>query len=150
MLSAADKHILSALSEDGRIAWVKLAKKVNLSASACQRRVEAMMAAGIIKGFRVDIDPLATGKTVRAFINVKVERQNRVSADAFRDQICACPEVQACYKLSGSIDYLIKVAVSDISALSHFIDEQLLAQDGVIDASSAIVLDDLPCAYLPV
>lgn len=146
MIDAADKRLITALRENGRISWVNLAEKVNLSASACQRRVEALQAAGVIKKFTVDLDPLSMGQTIHAFINVKVERQNVDTANAFRARITSYPEVQACYKLSGNIDYLINVAAADIKALSSFIDNKLLALEGVVDASSAIVLEDLECS----
>ena len=146
MIDVADKRLITAHKQNARISWVNLAEKVNLSASACQRRVEALQSAGVIKKFTVDLDPLAMGLTIHAFISVKVERQNVDTASAFRARITAYPEVQACYKLSGNIDYLINVAAADIKALSSFIDNKLLALEGVVDASSAIVLEDLECS----
>lgn len=146
MLDTLDNQILTMLRDHGRISWVKLAKKVNLSPSACQRRVETMLANGVIKRFSVELDAEKMGRRVQAFIETRVERQNLETADAFRRQVAVYPEVRGFYKLSGNTDYLIKIAVTDIRALSDFLDK-LLALDGVVDASSKIVLDELPCAY---
>jgi len=143
MLSEIDDKIISVLRKDGRISWVTLAKAVNLSPSACQRRVEALQASGIIRHFTVALDEAQMGRAIRAFIQVKVERQNVTTASAFRKRLSSYPEVQGFYKLSGNIDYLVNVSFPDIQALSDFIDRRLLALDGVVDASSAIVLDDL-------
>ncbi|WP_371395735.1 Lrp/AsnC family transcriptional regulator [Fretibacter rubidus] len=146
MIDAADLRILALLQSDSRISWVQMAERVNLSASACQRRVEAMRNDGVIARFTVDIDPAKIGLTIQAFVQIKVERQKTERATAFRQRITSYPEVRAAYKLSGSVDYLVHIMVSDIKALSKFIDDKMLALDGVVDASSAIVLEDLDCS----
>lgn len=145
MIDAADLRILALLQSDSRMAWVQMADRVNLSASACQRRVEAMRADGVIARFTVDIDSAKLGLTIQAFVQIKVERQKTERAMAFRKRITSYPEVRAAYKLSGSVDYLVHIMVADITALSKFIDDKLLALDGVVDASSAIVLEELAC-----
>lgn len=149
-LDKADRRILRALKKDGRLTWVQLSSLVNLSASACQRRVEALQAAGVIQRFTVDLSPTAIGAAIHALIQIKVERQDTKTALSFRDRMSSYPEVSGFYKLSGNIDYLAHVHVEDIQALSKFLDEQVLALPGVVDASSAIVLDDLPVNYRPV
>lgn len=146
-MDAANKLILSVLKESGRISWVQLAEQVNLSPSACQRRVEAMQDSGLIKNFSVDIDYEALGKTIHAFIQIKVARQDLKTAKIFRNKISSYPEVQGFFKLSGNVDFLIDVSVNDIKALSDFIDNRILALDGVTDASSAIVLVNLPTSF---
>jgi len=143
MIDAVDKRILAILAKNSRMSWVQLSNAVNLSAPACQRRVEAMQASGVIKGFTLETDPYKMGQTIHAFINVKVERQNIETATAFRRTVASYPEVRSCYKLSGSVDYLVDLVIEDIRALSEFIDQRLLALDGVVDASSAIVLEAL-------
>lgn len=147
MMDKANKKILSSLKEHGRMSWVQLAEQVNLSPSACQRRVEAMQESGVIKRFSVDIDYEKLGKRVHAFIHIKVARHDINTAKTFRKKISAYPEVQGFFKLSGNVDYMINVTLTDLRALSGFIDNQILALEGVNDASSAIVLEDFPCAF---
>lgn len=142
-LTAADRRILDALSRDARQSWVALGRAVNLSPSACQRRVEALQAAGVVRGFGVRTDPRALGLTVHAFVQLRVERQKVERARALRRTVAAYPEVVGAWKLSGAVDYLVEVRVADIAALSAFLDEKLLGLDGVTDASSAIVLDEV-------
>lgn len=146
MIDGTDKRLIAELRKDGRISWVQLAERVNLSASACQRRVEALMAANVIEHFTVAIAPEKTGHNIQAVISIKVERQKIESAETFRQRIKSYPEVHNFVKLSGSVDYQITVWVEDIKALSHFIDNKLLALDGVVDANSAIVLENYECA----
>lgn len=143
MINASDLRILAILMDDARISWVQLSEQVNLSASACQRRVEAMRKSGVIARFTTDIEPSKIGLAIQAFVQVKVERQKTERATAFREQISGYSEVRAAYKLSGNVDYLIHILVPDITALSRFIDDKMLALDGVVDASSAIVLETL-------
>lgn len=146
MIDATDKRLIAELRKDGRVSWVQLSERVNLSASACQRRVEALIKANVIKRFTVSIDPKKAGQNIQAVISIKVERQKIVSAEEFRQKIKSYSEVYSFVKLSGSVDYQITVWVEDINALSSFIDNKLLALDGVVDANSAIVLENYPCA----
>ncbi len=146
MIDATDKRIIAELAKDGRVSWVQLSERVNLSASACQRRVEALLSTSVIERFTVSVAPQMMGHNIQAVISIKVERQKIESAEAFRRKIKSYPEVHNFVKLSGSIDYQITVWVEDIKALSHFIDNKLLALGGVVDANSAIVLENYLCA----
>ncbi len=147
MLTKADRLIIRALSENARISWVNLGAEVNLSPSACQRRVESLQASGVIRRFTVDVDPAAVGQAIHAVVQIKVERQDVETARAFRARLSSYAEISGFYKLSGAIDYLIHLHVADIKALSDFLDTRLLALDGVVDASSAIVLAEQKVGY---
>ena len=142
-LTDADRRILEALEMNGRLSWVALGQTVNLSPSACQRRVEALQAGGVIERFTVDTNARRRGLTVHAFVQLRVERQKVERAKALRAEIAAYPEVVGAWKLSGAVDYLIEVRVADIAALSLFLDEKLLGLEGVADASSSIVLEEV-------
>jgi len=150
MLSKIDRKLIRALSENGRMSWVNLGAAVGLSPSACQRRVEALQANGVIRKFTVDIKPEAVGQAIHAIVQIKVERQDVETARSFRDRLSSYPEISGFYKLSGAVDYLIHLHVEDITALSNFLDNRLLALDGVVDASSAIVLAEQKVRYSPV
>ena len=143
MIDQADRRILDALQENARLSWVALSQRVNLSPSACQRRVEALQDEGVIEGFTLRTNARKRGLTVHAFIQIKVERQAVERAKSLRAKIASYPEVQGAWKLSGQIDYLVEVKVADIASFSRFIDENLLALDGVVDASSSIVLEEV-------
>ena len=71
-----DTRILLALQEDGRMSWSRLAKRINLSASACQRRVEALIERGVIDNFTVNLNEKSLGHRVKAFVEVNVDRQS--------------------------------------------------------------------------
>ncbi len=135
-----DARILSALQENGRTRWSRLAKKINLSASACQRRVEALVERGIIENFTVNLNEDALGHHVKAFVAVNIDRQNTDLAQDFRRRVKEHPQVQACHMISGSIDFMLEVVADDLDAFGNFIDGELLSLPAVKDASSSIVL----------
>lgn len=136
-----DAEILTALRADGRLSWAALAKRVNLSASACQRRAEALVERGVIENYTVNLNDAAMGNAVRAFVSVNVDRQRNELAHDFRTAVLAHPNVQRCHMLSGGIDFLLEVVAEDLSALGAFINSELLAMPAVKDASSSIVLE---------
>lgn len=135
-----DTRILSILQRDGRIAWSALAKEINLSASACQRRVESLIDRGVIQNFTVNLSEQALGNHVKAFVAVNIDRQNTKLAQEFRKRVREHPQVQACHMISGTIDFMLEVVATDLDAFGNFIDGELLSMPAVKDASSSIVL----------
>lgn len=138
---AIERKILAELERDARVSWVELSEKVNLSASACQRRVEALIERGVITGFSARIDPRALGYDIEAYLSVKVERHDVASAQAFRKAIAGYPEVRACRMMTGDIDFLLRVIARDVRSYGQFVEEKILSLPGVTDASTSIVLD---------
>ena len=135
-----DARILSLLQEDGRISWSQMSSKINLSASACQRRVEALMDRGVIENFTVNLNEDQLGHHVKAFVAVNMDRQDTKLADDFKKRVKEHPQVQSCHMISGTIDFMLEVVASDLDAFGNFIDGELLSMPAVKDASSSIVL----------
>lgn len=123
------------------MSWVELGERVNLSPSACQRRVQALLDRGIIDGIAAQMNPQAMGYEIEAYVSVHVERQDVARAQKFRNVIKKYPEVQTCHMLSGEVDYLLRVIARDLKSYGRFVEEKILAMPGVKDASSSIVLD---------
>ena len=141
MIDDSDRRILRELEVDGRLSWVDLAERVNLSASACQRRVQAMRDAGVIERISVRTNPEAMGYEVEAFVSVYVDRQDVTLARNFRKAIVEYAEVQDCHMMTGQVDYLLRVVATDLKSYGRFVEEKILGMPGVKDASSSIVLD---------
>ena len=135
-----DARIIRELERDGRLSWVKLAARVNLSASACQRRVESLRSSGLIERFTVRLNESAMGYNVKAFVAVRIDRQEPETAQAFRRWIVDHPHVQTCHMLSGADDFMLEVVATDLESFGHFLDGELLNLPAVKDASSSIVL----------
>lgn len=138
-----DTKILALLQADGRMTWSELARRVNLSASACQRRVEALLESGVIRHFTVALDEARLGNQVKAFVAVNVDRQNTELAKEFQRKLREHPNVQACHMISGSIDFMLEVVAPDLASFGTFVDGELLGMPAVRDASSSIVLKEV-------
>ena len=136
-----DARILSLLQDDGRLSWSRLAAEINLSPSACQRRVEALVERGVIENFTVALNEEKLGHNVKAFVEVNIDRQHPKLAEDFRRRVREHPQVQACHMISGTIDFMLEVVADDLESFGHFIDGELLSMPAVKDASSSIVLN---------
>jgi len=143
VIDKTDRNILRELQRDGRVAWVELAERVNLSPSACQRRVQGLTERGVIDGISARINPGALGYEVQAFVSVQVDRQDVTRAHKFRSVIRRFPEVRSCHMLSGQVDYLLLIVAKDLKSFGRFVEDKILGMPGVKDASSSIVLDEI-------
>ena len=122
------------------MSWAQLATQLNLSASASQRRVEALVEKGVIENFSVNLNEAALGNTVKAFVSVNVDRQDTSLAEDFRRHVKRLPQVQACYMISGTVDFMLEVVAPDLGAFGNFIESELLTMPAVKDATSTFVL----------
>lgn len=153
-LDAFDLRLLSALQENGRLTNQELAEEVGLSASQCSRRRTALEAAGAIAAYRAVLDPDVVGIGLIAFVEVTLARHSRDIASGFFEMLDAHDAVQEAYALTGEADYLIKVAMPDLVALSKFLSETMLGHASVGRVRSSIVLERvkqttrLPLAHL--
>ncbi len=124
-LDAMDLRILRELQADAGLSNVALAKRVHLSPSPCLARVKALEDGGLIRQYVALLDAKRLGLHLNVFISISLKQQTRASLDAFEAKVCAREEVMECYLMSGDADYLIRVALPDITALERFIIEQL-------------------------
>lgn len=115
-----DSKILSALEGDGRISNVDLARIVGLSPSACLRRVQELEKKGIIAGYRAVLDRAKMGLGTVIFVMVGLSGHLKADALTFENAMAEAPEVLECHNVSGSVEYLLRVEVSDLKAYKRF------------------------------
>jgi len=142
-LTRTDRRILEALQSDAHLSNVELAERVGLSPSPCLRRVKALEAQGLIAGYVALLDRRKLGLDVMAFVEVQVDRQTDAAAEAFRTAIAKEPAVVACFSMTGSFDYLLKVIVPNLDAYAEFTMQRLLKMPGVKDVRSSFALETL-------
>jgi Lrp/AsnC family leucine-responsive transcriptional regulator len=153
--SPMDTKILRVLQADAGLNNVELAERVGLSPSPCLRRVKQLEQDGVIAGYVALLDRRKIGLDIMAFVEVQVDRHSDTVAEAFRKAIERQPEVIACYAMTGSFDYLLKVVVPSLDAYADFTMHRLLKIPGVKDVRSSFVLDmlkdatALPLEHLP-
>ncbi|MCK9489409.1 MAG: Lrp/AsnC family transcriptional regulator [Xanthomonadales bacterium] len=139
-LDRTDLGILDQLQRNGRIANAELAERVNLSASACLRRVQRLERAGVITGYRARLDAAALGLGLAAFVRVQLEKHGTASIERFAAAVRGWDEVVACHALTGDMDYLLHVVVADLDHFQRFLLDRLLNAAGVADVNSSFVL----------
>jgi DNA-binding Lrp family transcriptional regulator len=142
-LDAADLKLLSALQDNGALTNQQLADAVRLSPSQCSRRRQRLEQAGVIRRYRADLDPAKLGFGITVFIFVALATHSRNNARRFRDLVATLAMVQEAHAMTGDSDYLLKVIVTDLRALSALVNDVLLPHETVERVKSSIVLETL-------
>ncbi|TRZ54703.1 MAG: Lrp/AsnC family transcriptional regulator [Rhodocyclaceae bacterium] len=142
-LDRTDRRILDVLQREGDISNVQLAERVNLSPAPCLRRVAALKEAGVIQRTVAMLDPLKLGFQLLVFVSVKLVKGGNRPAEEFFHAVSEWTEVLACHAVTGDMDYLLKVQVTDLQSYNRFMSDKLLRQSGVIDIRSSIAIEQL-------
>lgn len=135
-----DREILRALQRDGRMSIQSLSETVGLSPSPCSRRVKILERAGAIRGYAALLDEQVIGFPVSVFVSVKLDKQVDEALKNFEASILDCPEVVDCWLMTGTRDYLLRVATADLKEFEEFLTSNLTKIEGVSSIESAIPL----------
>jgi len=140
LCDATDLKILGVLQKDARLSNVDIADQVHLSASPCLRRTRRLEKAGIIRGYRVDIDRTRVGLGITVFAEIKVAGHSRENADLLSAELAQIPEVVSCFMVSGQADFLAEIVVQDLAAYERLLSGKLLTLPMVGDIRSNFAL----------
>ena len=139
-LDSTDLRILTELQQDSSLTNIELARRVHLSPSPCLTRVKALEANGVIARYVALVNPKQLGLNLSVFISISLKEQSKTALAEFEARIAEHDEVMECYLMTGDSDYLIRVAVADITALEKFILEQLTPIPGIEKIRSSFAL----------
>ncbi|MCZ8132084.1 MAG: Lrp/AsnC family transcriptional regulator [Steroidobacteraceae bacterium] len=139
-LDRYDRTLLQVLQREGRITNAELAARVNLSESACLRRVRALEAEGLIEGYSARLNQQKAGCPVNVFVSITLERQERADLRAFEEAVRKVPEVIECYLMSGEYDYLLRVVVADTADFERVHSQHLTSLPNVARVHSSFAL----------
>lgn len=142
MLDHVDKAILSLLQQDATLSVQAIAEKVNLTTSPCWRRIQALEDQGYIRQ-RVALlnrQPLELG--VDVFVFIKTNQHNEKWLNEFTAAVLAMPEVMEAYRMSGDVDYLLRVVVGNIDDYDRFY-KRLVGRVKLADVSSSFAMEQL-------
>lgn len=148
-----DRRILRLLQEDSTIAVADLAKKVGLSTTPCWRRVQRLEEDGVIRRRVALLDPLKVNARVTVFVSIRTNMHSIEWLKRFSEVIGDFPEVAEFYRMSGEVDYLLRVVVPDIAAYDTFY-QKLISKIEIRDVSSAFAMEqikyttELPLDYM--
>ncbi|WP_339932945.1 Lrp/AsnC family transcriptional regulator [uncultured Brevundimonas sp.] len=139
-LDDTDRRMIRALQEDGRITNTDLARIVNLSESACLRRLRALESAGVISRYAAIINERAVGLPISVFVTVTLSSQSEAMLTAFETAVATVPAVVECYLMTGGSDYLLRLVVRDVDDLERVHSRELTRIPGVTRVSSSVAM----------
>lgn len=139
-LDQVDRHLLVELQAQGRITNVELAQRVGLTAPPCLRRVRALEAAGLIRGYHADLDPVRLGFAITVFALVSLKSQAEGALRQFEDHVRALPEVRECHMLNGEIDFILKIVSRDLQSFQEFLTSKLTPAPNVASVKTSLTI----------
>jgi DNA-binding Lrp family transcriptional regulator len=142
-LDELDEAILRHLEHNGRATNFEVGEAVGLSASAASRRIQAMEAAGAIRGYRALVDDRLLGKRMTVFIRVSLERQSAAVLAAFETAVRRCKGIASCHLMAGHFDYMLVVRVSGIDDYGRLHQRELSRLPGVTRLETSFALRDV-------
>jgi DNA-binding Lrp family transcriptional regulator len=140
-ISSIDLHLIALLQKDARRSNKELAHEVGIAQSTCHQRIRGLLARGIIRGWHADVDLAALGRPIRAFVSVRLQPKTTASVRAFQQDLLTVPETLAVSMVSGADDFIVEIAVSDITAVRDFVLEHVTSRRDVADARTALVYE---------
>ena len=139
-LDHTDRRILHLLQREGRITNAELAERINLSASACHRRVQRLEAQGMIAGYVALLDHRKAGKPSTVFVEIKLNSQSDEVLEAFERGVARIPDILECHLMAGQADYLLKLVVADTEDFARIHRQYLARLPGVAQMQSSFSL----------
>lgn len=139
-LDDLDRRILAALQRRGRMSNAELSEAVNLSPSACHRRVHRLEKEGVIAGYVALLDRRRIGRPTTVFVEITLSGQADEVLDAFEREVARIPEVLECHLMAGTADYLLKVSAEDSEDFARIHRRSLARLPGVAQMHSSFAL----------
>lgn len=140
-LDSFDRQILAVYQRNTRLPGEQIGAQVGLSAAAVQRRLKRMRESGVIQAEVAVLDCQTLGLGVTAIVHVDLRDESAHATRLFRDKVTARGEVQQCYGVTGTTDYILVVIVPDLAAYDAFCNACLLHDANVRSFKTHVVLD---------
>lgn len=142
MLDKTDRSILALLQKDATPAVADIAARVHLSPTACWRRIQRLEEQGYIARRVALLDPEKLNLGVTVFVMIKTSQHSEAWFEKFRRVVSAIPEVVEFYRMSGEVDYLLRIVVPDIKRYD-WVYKQLIKGTDLFDVSSSFAMEQL-------
>ena len=137
-----DRKILRLLQEDATLAVADIAKKVGLSTTPCWRRIQKLEEEVVIRRRVALLDPVKINARVTVFVAIRTASHSNEWLRRFSEVVQEFPEVVEFYRMSGDVDYLLRVVVPDIAAYDAFY-QKLIARIEIRDVSSSFAMEQI-------
>jgi len=137
-----DRSILNILQRDASLSVEAIADQVALSRNACWRRIKAMEQAGIITGRVALADPVKLGCALEVIVMIRAGQHDAEWLETFHKAVRAMPEVVGAYRMTGDLDYLLRVRVADVQAYDAFY-KRVIGRIPLSDISASFVMEEI-------
>lgn len=139
-LDDIDLEILKNLQQDGKMTNVELAKNIDISPPPTLGRVKKLEKSGVIKKYVALIEPAAVGIGMHTFVEIKLIKHSKEAVSGFFKAIKKVDEIMECHHVTGDADFLLKIAVKDISTFEDLVLHDLTALPHVGNLKTMVVL----------
>ena len=142
MLDRIDRKILAILQEDSTVPVAEIGKRVGLSTTPCWRRIQKMEEEGVIQRRVALLDPKKVHAGVTVFVAIRTNQHADEWLAKFAEAVNDLPEVVEFYRMSGEVDYLLRVVVPDIERYDAFY-KKLISRVSLTDVSSSFAMEQI-------
>jgi len=142
-LDKTDRALLVLLQQDSTKTIKQLATELNLTSTPVFERIKRLEKAGIIEGYRAEINAQKVGKELMVFSHVSLKEHSKEFLLNFENKVRSLSEVIECYHVSGEHDYLLKVLVSNMKGYREFLTEKLAKIKNIGNVHSSFVVEEI-------
>lgn len=139
-LDNTDRRILKALQKQGRISNAELSETVNLSPSACHRRVHRLEKDGYIRDYVALLDARKMNVPTTVFVEITLSGQADEVLESFEKAVARIPDVLECHLMAGTADYILKVVAENTEDFARIHRQYLARLPGVAQMQSSFAL----------
>jgi Lrp/AsnC family transcriptional regulator, cysteine-sensing transcriptional activator len=137
-----DREILACLQADATMPVAEIARRVGLSSTPCWRRIQKLEESKIIRGRVALLDSRKLNVGMTAFVSIRTNQHSLEWLETFALAVREMPEVVELYRMSGEVDYMLRVVVPDIDAYDRFY-KKLIAKIQLSDVSSSFAMEQI-------
>ena len=141
-MDKTDRKILALLQEDAAQPIADIARKIGLSVTPCWRRIQKLEEDGVIRARVALLEATKIGLGMSVFVAIKTDQHNSDWLAEFARTISQRKEVVEFYRMSGEVDYLLRVVVPDMAAYDRFY-KDLIAEVRLTDVSSSFAMEEI-------
>ena len=139
-MDVVDRRILGVLQQSADLPVAEIAERVGLSASPCWRRIQKLEAEGVIEQRVALLNPEKMNVGVTVFVAIRTSQHDDAWLREFAEKVTRIPEVVELYRMSGEIDYMMRIVVPDIKAYDA-VYKRLIAAVALFDVSSSFAME---------
>jgi len=141
-MDATDRKILELIQADAEIPVATIAERVHLSVTPCWRRIQKLRDSGVIRRQVALCDPAKLNVGVTVFVSIRTNQHSQAWLEKFAKGVKEIPEVVELYRMSGDIDYLLRVVVPDIAGYDS-VYKKLIKVADLYDVSSSFAMEQM-------